>query len=68
MKNHIVFDVFRKWSFRWHFLMMKKRSVFEVSGGLKVNKCSVFGVFCNLFIRGGPKSAKDRFWEGLGTL
>ena len=45
VKNHSVFDVFRRWSGKLGFLTCKKHSVFELFVMLRPKNTSVFGGF-----------------------
>ena len=47
------------------FLTCKNRSVFEVSGGLRVKNPSVFGDFVTYFL-GGPKERQRSILDGFG--
>ena len=49
VKNHSVFDVFRRWRVQLGFLTCKYPSVFEVSGGMRVKNPGVFDVFTKYF-------------------
>ena len=68
MKNHSVFDVFRRWRGNLAFQMMKKCSVFEVFGGWMVKKCSVFDVFCKIFLWGAQRAPKIDFGRVWGPF
>ena len=61
MKNHGVFDVFRRWRGKLGFLTCKNHSVFEVSGGLRVKNLSVFDDFINYFLGGAQRAPKIDF-------
>ena len=68
MKNHSVFDVFRRLSRKLGILTCKDHGVLDVFGHTLVQNHGVFEFFYKLFFRGCPKSAKDRFWRALGAL
>ena len=48
--------------------MMKKCSVFEVFGGWMVNTCSVFDVFCKIFLGGAQRAPKIDFGRVWGPF
>ena len=68
MKNHGVFDVFRRWSRTIGVLTCKNLSVFELFGGLRVKNPSVFEVFTTYFLGGAQRAPKINFGELWGRF
>ena len=61
MKNHCVFDVFRRLSRKLGFLTCKNHSVFELFAMLRVKNHSVFEVFTTYFLGGAQRAPKIDF-------
>ena len=68
VKNHSVFDVFRRWSLFSHFLTCKNHSVFELFAMLRVKNHSVFDVFTKYFLGGAQRAPKIDFGRVWGLF
>ena len=71
MKNHSVFEVFRRWSLFSHFLTCKNHGVFElfvIFVMLRVKNHMVFDVFTTYFLGGAQRAPKIDFGRVLGAF
>ena len=68
MKNHSVFDVFRRLSRKLSFLTCKNHSVFELFVTSRLKNPSVFVVFTKYFLGGAQRAPKIDFGRVWGPF
>ena len=68
MKNHSVFDVFRRLSRNLGILTCKNHGVFDVFGHKIVKNHGVFDVFIKYFLGGAQRAPKIDFGRVLGPF